>query len=377
MTRRAGLVDAALAIALSSVGVVEAAAGLTVGREPWPLVLSVLLVTAPVAWRRSRPGPVLAVVLVVLVVQAAVGSELGGGFAEPVALVLVVWSAASRLPSRAALLAGAAALAGVLTVVAFAGDYRPGNFVYAATVTLVAWLGGKANGLAAQRNKLLVEQARTREAEHVLREQAALTDQRVGLARELHDVVSHRVSAIVVQASAARREGGGAADQTLVTIEEQGRQTLVELRRLLGVLRHDHPDQPVPVTPVPRVSDLSPLVETARSVGLDVHVERVGTPGQLPAALDHAAYRIVQEALTNVRKHSTAGEAFVRLECEGDRLAVEVRDAGPSRRDAGLTGAGVGLNGIRERVAAFGGSVDAGPRDTGFAVRAVLPLGEA
>jgi signal transduction histidine kinase len=212
--------------------------------------------------------------------------------------------------------------------------------------------------------------------------QRAVTAERARIARELHDVIAHHVSMMVVQAEAgpvvAERDPPGAA-RAFDGIAGIGRQALVEMRRLLGVLRSESDEPPPSLAPQPGVAQLPSLVDQIRQTGLEVDLEVEGKPVPLPAGMDLSAYRIVQEALTNAVKH--AGPSRVRVLVRyGDRdLRIEVRDDGRGPAPAAANGGpGHGLIGMRERVHLFGGDLTAGPApDGGFTVAARLPLGGA
>ena len=204
-------------------------------------------------------------------------------------------------------------------------------------------------------------------------EQAAAAE-RARIARELHDIVAHHLSVVVLQAAGARASGK-AAGPALEKIERSGRQALAETRRLLGVL-HDSPDESG-LAPQPGISDLPALADSVRAAGLPVSLDIHGDHTGLPAAVDVSVYRIVQEALTNILKHAGPARAGVSIGCACEAVTVEVTDDGagnlPGRAHAG----GHGLAGMRERVAIFGGELTAEPRPGGgYAVRARLPLGE-
>jgi signal transduction histidine kinase len=217
----------------------------------------------------------------------------------------------------------------------------------------------------------------------------AVAQERARIARELHDVVSHDVSFIVVQASVERRLGeagaaGGAVavgNDVLAGIEAAGRDALTELRRMLGVLRHVEEDAddglPVlaPLEPQPSLDRIDDLVDQARAAGLDVRVSRrLADCAPLPSGVELAAFRIVQESLTNVVKHVGPTTVSVALRCTPGELEIEVVDAGPAR-PSGLPG-GHGLIGMRERVALFGGSLSTGRHGPGYRVHARLPLAQ-
>ncbi len=209
---------------------------------------------------------------------------------------------------------------------------------------------------------------------------AAVDEERSRIARELHDIVSHNLSVVVVQAAGARaRSASDASDaSTLEKIERSAREALVEMRRLLGVLRDDGDGGPAPLVPSAGIDDLPELADRLRVAGLGVELE-LGTSGTtVPPALDLSAYRIVQEALTNTLKHAgPEAQIVVRLERDGDALTIEVLDDGgrQPRRDSLPADGGHGLIGMRERVALFGGDLRVGPvPDGGFAIHARLPL---
>jgi signal transduction histidine kinase len=221
--------------------------------------------------------------------------------------------------------------------------------------------------------------------EQELRSRWAVAAERSRIARELHDVVAHSVSVMVVQAGAARRTvaaSPGQAATALGQIESTGRQALVELRRLLGLLRHDDGQATdAALAPQPSLANLESLAAAAREAGLPVEVTVEGEPRPLPAGVDLSAYRIVQEALTNSLKHAGPATASIRL-CYGrEVLEVQVWDDGPggpgtAPADNGRpAGDGHGLIGMRERVALFGGTLEVGARPGGgFGVAARLPL---
>jgi signal transduction histidine kinase len=199
-------------------------------------------------------------------------------------------------------------------------------------------------------------------------------EERARIARELHDVIAHNVSMIVLQAGAERRvlsaEVGSTRD-VLATIEEIGRSALTEMRRLLGMLRSDSPE---PLAPQPRLSDLPTLIAQVTDAGLPVELEIHGERRDLPAGIELSAFRIVQEALTNALRHAGQARAQVSLRYDADMLEIEVTDDGADASRVANAG-GHGLVGMRERAALYGGQLDAGHRPSGgFAVRVLLPV---
>jgi signal transduction histidine kinase len=216
--------------------------------------------------------------------------------------------------------------------------------------------------------------AQLAERERDLAAREAVVEERARIARELHDAIAHNVSMMVVQAGAERRVLDGDAGSTrevLQTIEGVGRNALTEMRRLVGMLRSDSAD---PLAPQPRLDDLPTLVTQVREAGLPVELHVDGEPRELPVGIELSAYRIVQEALTNALKHAGEAHATVRVRYGPDSLELEIVDDGPGA-PAPVDSGGHGLAGMRERVALYGGSLDAGRRPTGgFAVRVLLPI---
>ncbi|HEY3868822.1 MAG TPA: histidine kinase, partial [Actinocrinis sp.] len=202
----------------------------------------------------------------------------------------------------------------------------------------------------------------------------AAAAERARIARELHDIVAHHLSVIVLQAAAARRPGRPAGP-ALEKIENSGRQALTETRRMLGVLHGN--GEATGLAPQPGISELDTLAGTVRAAGLPVSLVIDGDPAAVPAAVDVSVYRIVQEALTNVLKHAGPARAEVAIGCADEAVTIEVTDDGTTAPGGRIQAGGHGLVGMRERVAIFGGELRAGPRPGGgFAVRARLPLGE-
>jgi len=219
----------------------------------------------------------------------------------------------------------------------------------------------------------LAEQVRDQD----LRERALLLDERARIARELHDVVAHAVSLMVVQAGAARLAVGFDDEEArtgLLAVESAGRDALVDLRRLLGVLRPE-PDALAATSPTPGVALLGDLVGKMQSAGLQVALEIAGEPTPLPAGLDLSIYRIVQEALTNALKHAGPTSVTVRLTYDDD-VRAQIIDAGSGEgRAVRRRGArGHGLVGMRERAAVFGGTFQAGPHGRGWCVDVSMPI---
>jgi signal transduction histidine kinase len=249
-----------------------------------------------------------------------------------------------------------------------------GDFAFIAILFAIAWLAGLALGSKLQEAAATRERADLAERERERIAAEAVAEERARIARELHDVVAHSMSVMVVQASGVRRLLK--ADQererdALLVVERVGREALTEMRRMLGVLRASGDD--ATLTPQPGLEHLDRLLEQVRRAGLDVDLEVTGEPVTLPTGLGLSAYRILQESLTNALKHGDRTGAQVRLRYLPDELELEIVDG--SGTVAGERNGGHGLVGMRERVAVYGGEIEAGPRDEGgYRVHARLPL---
>jgi signal transduction histidine kinase len=226
-------------------------------------------------------------------------------------------------------------------------------------------------------NRRLAGQAQALAAGRAERERAAVFAERARIAHELHDVVAHDVSVMLVQAQAARRIAASdpeRAREAIAAIESTGRDALGELRRLLGVLRRG--DEELALAPQPSLARLQPLVERVRAAGVPVALAVEGAPRALAPGVDATAFRIVQEALANVLRHAGASRAEVRIAYQAGDLELAVRDDGSG--DGTVAPEGHGLIGLRERVGLYGGELRAGPHGRGgYELRARLPIGEA
>jgi signal transduction histidine kinase len=270
-----------------------------------------------------------------------------------------------------------ALMALIVTAAVFITGQRAGasDVLAYSSLVLGALLAGEAlRARQALQRALAEEAARAREAAT----QHRFDQERLALAHELHDVVGHTLVAINVRASAAarrERKGGGAdAPTALDEIASASAGALTELRTTLKALRSAQ-DGPAPLHPFQDLANLADLISGVEDAGLAVHLEVIGVPVALPATVGHAGYRIVQEGLTNVLRHSTAREAHVRVEVGDRAVAVEVVDDGETR-PATVPSGGHGLQGMQERAAALGGSCEAGPvNGTGWRVRARIPVG--
>ena len=343
----------------------------------------ILAQTLPLAWRRRHP---LAVSLVTGLATAAYGLAPYPDLAMPAPLggLVGMYSVAAWGSRRAALVAGG--VAAVVVAVVMSLPRTDADLVDAAFASIGlagAWvLGDRARvqrALAAELSDRAVRLERDREAEA----RRAVATERARIARELHDVVAHHVSMMVVQAEAGplavERDPARAAG-AFEAIAATGRQALVEMRRLLGVLRGD--GQAPSLAPQPGLDQVPSLVEQVGRAGLEVELVVEGEKAPLPAGVELSAYRIVQEALTNAVRHAGPGRARVLVRYGERDLELTVRDEGGGGAAAPAGGpptrSGQGLVGMRERVSLFGGELHAGPGpDGGFTVAARLPLGTA
>ncbi|NUK95647.1 sensor histidine kinase [Streptomyces lunaelactis] len=350
--------------------------------------LIVLLLSLVVALRRRMPEKMLILAAVLGLAQLALDIEVNpADFAMLVIIYTVAAHDGSRWTSRLALVGGlsAATLAQVRWPEETTGVGGRILFTIFMTVPFaLAWVLGDSIRTRREYFAQLEERATRLEKEREAQSKVAVAAERARIARELHDVVAHNVSVMVVQADGAAYVLDAAPDQAkqaLETISSTGRQALAEMRRLLGVLRTGDAPESGEYVPQPDVQQIEDLVEQVRSAGLTVDFKIEGTPRPLPSGVELTAYRIVQEALTNTRKHGgpEAG-ASVRLVYFDDGLGLLVEDDGRGSahelyEDGGADGRGHGLIGMRERIGMVGGTLDAGPRPGGgFRISALLPL---
>jgi signal transduction histidine kinase len=339
----------------------------------WLPVLLAAGLSAPVALRRRDPVRALAAVLIVSSVIIPLGGQVTHGAFLPLMLVLYPVAATCRRRVALAWLAATLALLTAQGVVQSLSGSGSGPSVGVSLVLIIAWLLGDT---VRQRRNYLAR----------LRVQAAgeaVTEERLRIARELHDVVAHSMTVVAVQAGFGEyvfdsqpRE----ARASLAAIQTVTREALEDMQRLLGVLRQAAPGPagtPPPLAPAPGLAGLERLIAGTAGAGVKVDLLRTGQVRGLPPGIDLAAFRIVQEALTNVVKHSGADCCAVSIGYGPDELSVEITDSGPGSGPAALAaaGAGHGITGMRERVSLCGGEFSAGPLpDRGFRVSASLPL---
>jgi signal transduction histidine kinase len=347
----------------------------------------VVVPVIPLLWRRAHPFPVL------VATTAALG--LGGGlfhgticfFGGLFALLTALYGASSYANAPADKVAFAIPFGLFGTLPLFAGSYfrLPGDLVFATVLTAGTWLAGQGARRWRRQSHELANALEEVEAARAAHAELAVQAERTRLARELHDIVTHGLSVVVLQANRARlelRDRPDQAGEAIVAIESTGREALVEMRRLLGVLRTGPDSCPeAGLEPPPGLANLPTLLDRLRRSGLDVVAS--GDPGQaLPAALDLTAYRVVQESLTNALRHAHPPEARVEISrLDGSlrlRVSSPIGEATHERLDgAGGARGGQGLVGLRERVGLFGGTCHAGQAgDNSFVVEVSLPAPE-
>ena len=351
--------DVLLASVLTVLALVEVAA---LDQRAQGFVLA-LLMSAPLAWRCVSPLPVALVVAGALTAFTRTSGEGNDYVFIIVTIALALYSVGAHADTRAAVAGLLAAAA--LVVVGVQADFASGagDYLFVAVLVTAPWLAGRA-----VRRREVATAAAQRRAE------AAVADERARVARELHDVVAHSVGIMVVQAGAAEQVIGrdpDAAREALGTIRATGKAALVDLRHMLGVLRSD--GAAPAAGPQPGLDALEALVGRVRDAGLPVQVEVEGERRPVGPGVELAAYRVIQESLTNALKHARGSHATVRVRYAPEALEVIVTDDGGSPN--GTAGAGHGLIGMRERVLVHEGDLDAGPvAGGGYRVRARLPL---
>jgi signal transduction histidine kinase len=289
------------------------------------------------------------------------------------------YGAGAYADGRRALAGLGACVLGMASVQAtFPGAIKPGEIVWACAIVTAAWLAGRAVRTRTRLTEELHEAALHAEDAREAGTRAAVAEERRRIAREMHDIVAHSVSVMVVQAGGARRILDRDIDRAVEAaerIEDTGRAALLEMRRLLGILSAGEDD--AHYAPQPTLEALDALVEGAGTAGLPVALRIEGERRALPPGVDLAAYRVIQEAITNALKHAGASPTDVCVRYRDDDVELEVIDRGASHRRHGhdLAGGGHGLVGMRERVRVFGGELITGRRrGGGFEVRARIPL---
>ena len=335
----------------------------------------VILIAGSVAVRRRWP---LMVVSVVTISVAAIAIVAGSPDAVAVGVAyfcalygLAVWTDTRGFLTGCGVVFGSNAVSAL-------GPHRSWRdvLVWSVVSGIAMLIARRAVRDRQLRAEALAARAELLEREQELRAHEAVAEERARIARELHDLVAHNVSVMVVQAGAERHALGEEQASTrdaLTSIEQAGRQALAEARRLLGMLRRKGASEDL--EPQPSIDQIDLLVEQVARAGLQVKLEVEGEPGPLPAGVDLCAYRVVQEGLTNALKHAGPAQTEVVLRYAPRSFEVEIRDDGRGSSDLSGEGAGHGLIGMRERVTLYGGELKAGPREGGgFEIHAHLPL---
>ena len=378
---RPWLIDGAVVMVLVALMIFEASARTRLpSQHPYDLASFVLIagMTLPYLGHRRLP-------MTMLVIELA--AVLGYAFLHYTAFpglnaFAMLFGIALHSDRRRSLIAFVA----TLTVMMVALAAQPDNvtsisdWISNVLCTIVAWLLGDNWRLRRGRWVSLRERNAFLEREQAEKTQKILVAERLRIARELHDSVAHSMSVIAVQAGMGHHvidTQPAQSKRALAAIEATSRDALIEMRRLLGVLRQEG-EETAALLPAPGIGDLPALLTQAHSAGVEVEVVQRGKPRELPASIDLSAYRIVQEALTNTIRHG-GQHANVLLEFSDGQLTIEVTDSGLAAEAAGAAaaapGSGHGLIGMRERVAVFGGRLTAGPNPNGgYGVHATLPL---
>jgi signal transduction histidine kinase len=340
--------------------------------DKWAVVLLVAGLAGVMAVRRRLPALAVLVAMPLFILANSLSDEYINHMVSPfVATLLVLYGIGRHLEGRAVPLLTAYGVAGmwVSSAIDSFHDEFTNYILTAAAVIFGVVLLGRVLRNRATLNKTLRDKARRLEAERAERAAAATGEERTRIAGELHDVVAHALSAMVVQASGARRlaeRDPARAGHAFLAVETSGREALTEIRRLLGVLRRE--DEELALAPQPSLRHVTSLVRRFEAAGLPVELAVEGEAGELPIGVDLTAYRVVQEALGGALEHGHAGIARVKVSYGADHVELEVAADGghPSRP----------LLGVRERVSLLGGQLRAGARrDGGHVVRARLPLG--
>ena len=366
--------DVLLAAAVAVAGFT--AASTYSGPRPWLIVVFAAIATLPLAFRRLFPIPVLVIVV-------AVATIVGIGYRNgwwPFAVIVALYTVAAHCPRRTAIIAGGLTLLVLAAPISYRVHWSPLNWHAFALVAgrfavlIAAWLLGDNIGTRRAYLRAVEERAAQLEREHDANARRAAAEEQARIAREVHDVVAHNLSVIVVQATAAERvfaSDPADAETALRTIGRTARGALDELRLVLGRIGEQQHD----LAPQPTLRRLEVLLDQVRAAGLAVDLETRGDRVELAPGLELSAYRIIQEALTNTLRHGNARHAKVTLEFGSEALKVEVLDDGQAPADTNGNDQGRGVVGMRERAAAYGGEVEVGRNGSGgFRVAATLPF---
>ena len=371
--------DSLLAFFLTVISVGSVVVSRTRYGFPVPVLAGVaaLLTTVPIALRRYRPLEVLAVTVIAETLLLIFSSDSP----VPLGVIVALYTVASRCERPVSIRAAEWTVPPITVGVLINNGVHPARVIPELAVFAIAWVVG--DNLRTRRAYLAELEARAARLEREREEQSerAVIEERARIARELHDVIAHNVSVMVVQASAGEEvfdEDPDKARESLSAVASTGRAALAELRRLLGVIRaEDDPGARASYAPQPGIEYLDELLGQVRETGLPVELSVIGEPRRLPDGVALCAYRIVQEALTNTLKHAHASGAKVNVRYVVDALELQVVDDGQGGTPVNGESGGHGLVGMRERVALFGGELTVSRRaGRGYEVSARLPLEE-
>src|SRR3954451_1500052 len=372
-------IDAAVAVVACVTAELELALSSHVQGPAWVNAIAAAGATLPIAVRRRWPLAAAITVAAVVAGQEALGGDLTENSLTPLlSFPMVVYGVAAYCDRRRAFVGLVSVLLLIWTEVLLSDHTVGADFLFTALLVFGPWLVGRIVAARVELAAELSDKADRLEREQDKQAQLAVAQERARIARELHDVVAHNVSVMVVQAAAARRmidHDASKAKEALSSVEQTGRSALREMRRVVGMLGQR--DEELALAPQPSVEEIDWLIERAREDGLDVDLTIEGEKKRLESGVDLSAFRIVQEALRNTLKHAGPAKAQVTLKYGEHDVEVDVSDNGHGVRAPADNGAvtGHGLLGMRERVAMLGGEIEAGYRkDGGFGVHAKLPL---
>ncbi len=370
--RRPGRLDWGLTAIAMATGLVELAITSDLRGSLALNVLGVIAIALPLAWWRTRP--LTAVLWLVVVAVLAEWQTSAADFpAIWFSLLALSFGLGAHEDDRRAAIGIGVMVVGIVATTAVSGPVNVGDVLFPSVLAVAFCLAGRTGRSRARLAGELHEAAARAKERRAAEAERAVAEERRRIAREMHDVVAHSVSLMVVQAGGARRilaRDPARARAAAQLIAGTGREAIVELQRLLGVLHVDH-------APTPTLDGLDGLVERARAAGLPVALAIEGERRALPAGVELAAYRVLQEAITNAIKYAGGAPTDVRVRYGPEEVQLRVRDRGDGSADGGAVGgSGHGLVGMRERVRVFGGELHTGRRDDGgFEVSARIPVG--
>src|SRR4051794_40857557 len=373
---RPPLLDSLLAGGLFVLAEIEAAFA---ANDPHRLIAAVfaLPLTLPVAYRRVYPIPVFAIVMSAFAIQTLLGVPDNAQVTATLVWIVTAYTLAAYCELRPAAIGVLVPTVAMLAIMLPQDEHSPSDALFIlAVLTGAPFVIGRIVRTTSMRNRQLITEAARAEMESEERARQVLERERQRIARELHDIIAHGLSLMVLQAGAAEevlRRSPERAVAPLRTIQETGRQSLADMKRLLEVLRS--PDTPSALAPQPGLDDVPALISQVRESGLDVTLSVTGDAVAAPPGVALSAYRVVQEALTNILKHAGDSHASVTIGYGAGSVNIDVVDDGPARPiGTKLPSPGHGLIGMRERVALYGGEFSAGRQGAGFGVHARIPF---